>query len=160
MTDDNLILEEKKYLVEVLGKKLIDSNERDDSQNWSESGYLRLTKKYWPEEFKDNTKKHVHHIDFDRTNNVVSNLVVLTPSEHKQIHFLFDPKAEETRKKLCEVKEGTKLSEETRKKMSTTRRKLPPFKGKHHTKETKQKISVLFKGKHRVLIDGKYRWCE
>lgn len=29
---------------------------------------------------------HVHHIDGDKTNNVVSNLMAVTPDEHRRIH--------------------------------------------------------------------------
>ena len=90
--EKTIIEQEIKYLTEVLGKRLIDSDERDDRKN--PSGYRELAKKYWPEEFTDNVKKHVHHIDFDHSNNVVSNLVVLTHQEHLLIHRLFDPNYE------------------------------------------------------------------
>lgn len=81
---EEIIKAEREYLINVLNKKLIDSDERANN-------YKQLAQKYWPEEFEDNYQKEVHHIDFDHTNSVVSNLVVLSKSEHRKIHFLFDP---------------------------------------------------------------------
>ena len=97
----NIIELEKKYLVDVLGKKLINSDERDDRKY--PRGYVVLARKYWPEEFMDDAKKHVHHLDFNPRNNVVSNLVVLTPKEHRNIHKLFDPKHEIAKQKIGEA---------------------------------------------------------
>lgn len=160
---EDFILEQKKYLVEVLGKKLIDSDERDDRFY----GYRVLAKKYWPEEFEDGKRKHVHHIDFDNTNNVVSNLVVLTGSEHRIIHYLFDQKSKEIKEKISETLKGRKLPEDTRIKMSVSRKGIQTTKGKHwklseetrkkqseakkgipKSKEHRQKISKTLKNKH------------
>lgn len=182
---NNIIEEEKKYLVEILGKKLIDSDEINNSQKYSERGYRKLAKKYWPEEFKDKTQKHVHHIDFNHDNNVVSNLVVLTISEHRQIHWLFDPNYKQLCYKLSEANKGNnnpmfgkegpnkgkKFSEETRKKLSDshkgkkfseeTRKKMSES-HKNISEETKQKLSKAIKGrtcpnkgKHWKLVNGK-----
>lgn len=158
---EDFILEQKKYLVEVLGKKLIDSDEYDKD-------YRRLAKKYWPEEFKDGTKKVVHHIDFDRTNNVVSNLVVLNYSEHEIVHLKFDINfingmlnkhhSEETKQRLSELHKGKPspikgkhLSEEAKKKISEKAKlrtgEKNPFYKKHHSEETKKKISESLKNK-------------
>ena len=61
MISEEIIIQEKEYLVNVLGKKLIDSEERDDYKGYPQ-GYVTLAMKYWPEEFKDGPKKIVHHI--------------------------------------------------------------------------------------------------
>lgn len=132
---EDIIEQEKKYLVEVLGKKLIDSDERDDRK----LGYKVLAKKYWPEEFKDEQIKHVHHIDFNHSNNVVSNLVVLTPSEHSSIHSMFDIG-------YMPSFSGLHHSEETKKILSELRKgKRPWNKGKTLSEETRQKISIARK---------------
>ena len=130
---EDIIEQEKKYLVEVLGKKLIDSDEYDNSDDYSERGYLRLAKKYWPEEFIGDEPKEVHHIDFDRTNNAVSNLVVLTRSEHMKIHYMFDSNYSHT------LGKHWKLSDETKKRMSIAASKRP-------------------KGRHWKLVNGKRVW--
>lgn len=153
---EDIIKAEKEYLVNVLGKRLIDSEERDDKKN----GYRRLAKKYWPEEFTDNVNKHVHHIDFDNSNNIVSNLVVLTPGEHEMIHNLFDPKSEEVKQKRGDAiskalkgkNTGKHLSEDTKRRIGDAvkgknKGKEPWIKGKHLSAETKQKISEANKGK-------------
>ena len=108
MISQEIIIAEKEYLVNVLGKKLIDSEERDDNPGgWgSKRGYVILAHKYWPEEFSDGKRKHVHHINFDRSDNRACNLVVLTVKEHKLIHKLFDPTYEETSKKLSSSLKG------------------------------------------------------
>lgn len=142
---EDFILQEKKYLVEVLGKKLIDSDERDDRRY----GYQNLAKKYWPEEFKNGIKKEVHHIDFNHYNNVVSNLVVLTRSEHAKIHSLFDPNYEETRQKLREIHLGE----------NNPMFGVPsPMKDKHHSEEICKQISKAFLGKHWKVVNGKRVW--
>jgi hypothetical protein len=137
MTLEEIVSLEKEYLINVLGKKLIDSNERDDRSN----GYRILARKYWPEEFANGKRRHIHHIDFNHSNNVVSNLVVLTPKEHTAIHYLFDPKSKEHKKKIGESRKGKPLTEETRKKISEV------HKGKPLTEETRKKISEVLKGK-------------
>ena len=93
--DKSIIEQEIKYLTEVLGKRLIDSDEKSVA-----NGYVQLAKKYWPEEYSSGEKRVVHHIDFDHSNNVVSNLVVLTCREHMLIHKLFDPAYELKRQRL------------------------------------------------------------
>lgn len=34
------------------------------------------------------TAEHVHHVDLDKTNNAIENLVVLTRSQHRRLHNL------------------------------------------------------------------------
>lgn len=102
---ETYIKNEIDYLVKVLGKKLSDSCETDFRQK----GHRYLAMKYWPEEFEGDEKKCVHHIDFNHSNNIVSNLVVLTYKEHKLIHSLFDPDYEEWCNNISESHKGVKL---------------------------------------------------
>ena len=107
---EDIVKAEKEYLANVLHKKLIDSDERV----FGRDDYNKLARKYWPEEFekakKNNYKVFVHHIDFDHSNNVVSNLVVLTCSEHMKIHALFDPKAILRAKNISSKMKGTHMN--------------------------------------------------
>lgn len=87
--------------------------------------------------------------------------------------------SEETKRKIAENLRGRKLSEETRKKMSKAQKGKPSNnkgkkfseehkmkiaesnkgkKHKPHSKETKNRISEAFKGKHWKLVDGKRVW--
>ena len=137
---ETYIKNEIEYLVNVLGKKLSDSCETDFRQK----GHRYLAMKYWPEEFEGDEKKCVHHIDFNHSNNIVSNLVVLTYKEHKLIHSLFDPDYEEYCNSISESHKGKPkgpCSEETKKKISESN------KGKKRSETTKQKISESTKGK-------------
>ncbi len=162
MTPEEIVSLEKEYLINVLGKNLIDSEERDDRKN--PTGYRVLAMKYWPEEFEGEEKKCVHHIDFNHSNNIVSNLVVLTYKEHKLIHRLFDPDYEEYCNNISESQKGKPkgpCSEECKKKISEALKDKPKgpcseehknklsesHKGKTHTEETKKKISESTKGK-------------
>lgn len=108
MISQEIIIREKEYLVNVLGKKLIDSEERNDNPGgWgSKRGYTILVHKYWPEEFVDGKRKHVHHINFDPSDNRVCNLVVLTAKEHRTVHVLFDPSYDEVREKISANTKG------------------------------------------------------
>lgn len=171
------IEKQKEYLVRTLGKKLFDSNE---SYNTNRDGYKILARKYWPEFYNEDgtiiKPYEVHHIDFDHSNNVISNLVVLTHTEHMRVHYMFDPKFEEMRKHFSIIRKGNpngrlgcKHSEETKKKLSEKRKeyyKTHEFvnyfilhengmKGKHHSDETKAKISAAMKVKHWRLENGK-----
>lgn len=137
MLSEEIILAEREYLINVLHKKLIDSNEKDDS--WL--GYRRLAMQYWPEEFQDDEDKIVHHIDFNRSNNTVSNLVVLTQSEHVKLHYLFDANFDAIREATSKAHKGKKATEETRRKMSTS------FKGRQYSSERNAKISEAQKGR-------------
>ena len=126
----------------------------------------------------------VHHINFNHNENLASNLMWLTKAEHMQLHSDSEvtkqrkskPKSEEHKRNLSEALKGRVFSEEhinhlreankgeknpmygnygeknpmygkhhteeTRKKMSE-KRKLDkhPLWGKHHTEETKRKLS-------------------
>lgn len=37
------------------------------------------------------TDEHVHHIDFNKINNNIENLILLTASDHAKIHHIIDP---------------------------------------------------------------------
>ena len=73
----------------------------------------------------------IHHIDENKMNNSLSNLVYLTRSEHIKMH-----------------NKGKKLSEETKKKMSEVHKGNKNMLGKQHSEETKKKISESHKGKN------------
>ena len=81
----------------------------------------------------------IHHLDENKMNNSLSNLVYLTRSEHTKIHS-----------------NGKQLSEETKRKMSEAKKGNKNMLGKHHTEETKQKIGNSSKGlnKDRIWINN------
>ena len=63
----------------------------------------------------------IHHIDENKMNNSLSNLVYLTHSEHSKIHNKIGKKlSDETKRKLSEAKKH--ISEETRRKMSEAKK--------------------------------------
>ena len=72
----------------------------------------------------------IHHLDENKLNNSLSNLIYLTRSEHAKIHSNGKILSEETKKKIGEAKKGNKY-----------------MLGKHHTEETKQKMREAMKGK-------------
>lgn len=72
----------------------------------------------------------VHHKDGDKLNDHISNLELLSFSEHAFLH-----------------KKGSFHKEESKKKMSeNTSREKHPLYGKHHSEETKKKMSEAKKG--------------
>ena len=90
----------------------------------------------------------VHHKDKNKLNNVLSNLMYLTHSEHVRLHstkLLSDEtrlKISESLKGMTAWNKGRHLSEETCLKIAAAR------KGKHHSEETKAKIGAVWKGRH------------
>ena len=76
----------------------------------------------------------IHHIDENKMNNSLSNLVYLTRSEHIKIHNETRVFSEETKRKISEAQKGKILSEETKRKLSEAQ------KGKILSEETKRKI--------------------
>lgn len=99
--------------------------------------------------------------------------IEMTRAEHASLHHKGQPKTEEHKSKISESNKGNKLSEEHKRKISitltghkqSTETKLKrsnSLKGKKYeikrSDETKRKIASHFKGKHRVKIDGKWRW--
>ena len=99
----------------------------------------------------------IHHLDENKMNNSLSNLVYLTHAEHAKLHQKGKPRgsfSEETRKKMSEAHKSKNLSEETRKKLSDSHKgKTSPNKGKHHSEEIRKKISEALKGK-------RYKWIN
>ena len=78
----------------------------------------------------------IHHLDGNKFNNSLKNLVYLTHSQHAKIHS-------ETRK----------FSEETKKKMRKANiGENNPMYGKHHSEETKRKMRESSKGKNKDRI--------
>lgn len=93
-------------------------------------------KKHWIHQWQVHThlgyKKDydIHHIDENKMNNSLSNLVYLTHSEHSKIHN----------------KIGKKLSEETKRKLSEAKKNM--------SEETKRKMSEAKKGKYKWITNG------
>ena len=169
----------RNYLINVLNKKLIASDEYSDD-------YRALAKKYWPDEFDKDETIVVHHIDGNHNNNVVSNLVPLTIKEHIRLHWLFDDRNDriekirqsntgknlgkiaspETRAKLSNLHKGNhnslgkKLSLETRRKISAaTSNENNPMYGHKHSEHVKETISKKNKGRHRVYLNPEHtKW--
>lgn len=103
----------------------------------------------------------IHHLDENKFNNSLSNLVYLTRSEHRKIHN--ENRSEETKRKLSEAAKRRKLSEEAKQKISKsltgkklseeTKRKMSEAnKGKKLSEETKKKIGESLKGKRKDKI--------
>ena len=97
----------------------------------------------------------IHHLDENKFNNSLSNLMYLTHSEHAKIHG--KNMSEERKRKISEAKKGEKhplygkqLSEETKKKLSDS------LKGHKVSEETKRKIRNSSKGlnKDRIWINN------
>ena len=87
----------------------------------------------------------IHHLDHNKMNNALSNLVYLTHSEHSKIHG--KNMSEETKLKIGEASKGKKLSDETKRKMSEAQKGNKNMLGKHHSEESKQKMSEAAKGR-------------
>lgn len=113
----------------------------------------------------------IHHKDFNRNNNDISNLIKMTKSEHRILHmtgenhfFFGKHHTKESREKMSLAKIGTKQSEELKKKKSILNSgKGNPFYGKHHSKETRELISKLSKGRklseeHKKKLYGRIPW--
>ena len=101
----------------------------------------------------------IHHIDKNKMNNSLSNLLYLSHAEHSKIHSETRVFSEKTKNKMSEAAKGKKLSEETKRKLSEA------AKGKHHTEGTKQKISEAKKGRtlseeHKKKMKGKNTWTK
>ena len=97
----------------------------------------------------------IHHIDENKMNNALSNLVYLTRSEHAKIHNKIGKKlSEETKLKIGESSKGRRHSEETKRKL------IEAHKGKKLSEETKKKMSESRKGKKHPLYGKRYKWIN
>ena len=89
-------------------------------------------------------------------------LIFLTHAEHTKLHNMH--MSEYRRKKLSDSIKGKNKgkipSEESRKKMSEARKGRTPFKGHHHSVETKQKLSKVGKDKTWKIINEKRVWLS
>ena len=74
----------------------------------------------------------IHHLDENKLNNSLSNLIYLTRSEHSKIHG--ENLSEETIRKMSDSQKGKKLSEETRRKIGKA------AKGRTLSEDAKRKI--------------------
>ena len=113
----------------------------------------------------------IHHLDGNKMNNSLSNLVYLTKSEHTIIHkkgktlseetknkigeaakgnknMLGKHHSEEAKRKMSEAAKGRKHSEETKNKIGEAAKGHKNMLGKHHSEESKQKMSEAHKGKN------------
>ena len=97
----------------------------------------------------------IHHIDENKFNNSLSNLVYLTRSEHAKIHNKIGKKlSEETKLKIGKASKGRRHSEETKRKL------IEVHKGKKLSEETKKKMSESRKGKKHPLYGKRYKWIN
>ena len=77
----------------------------------------------------------VHHVDGNKQNNDINNLVILSKSQHMSIHQKGKKKSEQHRMKLSEVNKGKKMS------LQSSIKKSLANKGKKRSDQTKQKMS-------------------
>ena len=107
----------------------------------------------------------VHHLDENKLNNTLSNLVYLIHAEHTSLHkteLLHDEtrvKMSASRKGKPHPHKGKPCSEETKANISSS------LKGKPLSEETKQKISEAHKGKplseeHKAKLSAKLKGRE
>ena len=94
----------------------------------------------------------IHHLDENKLNNSLSNLIYLTKSEHMKIHS--ENMSDETKRKMSKAMKGKHFSEETKRKMSK------PLYGKHLSEDHKRKISDSKKGEKHPLFGTKFKWIN
>lgn len=83
------------------------------------------------EEFPEGV--YIHHLDENKTNNEIWNLVPMSPSEHTTLHNIGKTHSEETRRKISENHADTGGEKNG-------------FFGKKHSEETKKHLSEIRKG--------------
>ena len=113
----------------------------------------------------------IHHLDENKMNNSLENLVYLTHSEHAKLHnkgkiFSNEVKikmsiahkrenlSEETIRKMSDSQKGKKLSEETRRKMSDARKR------ENLSEETRRKLSEAGTGERNYMYGKRYKFVN
>lgn len=95
----------------------------------------------------------VHHIDENKLNNSLSNLIYLTKSEHTIIHKKGKHCTEDVKRKIRKANKGKSHSEETKLKISKAiKGERNGMFGKHHSEDVKNKIS--YSSKDRIWINN------
>ena len=106
---------------------------------------------------KDETLRHENPDRYNEWN--PEDLVMMTDKEHKSLHHSGFKYSEESKKKISESQKGRKLSEEQRKKLSESLKGNQNRTGIPHSDETKRKISNSIKGENHPLY-GKHHTEE
>ena len=95
----------------------------------------------------------IHHLDENKLNNSLSNLVYLSKSEHNIIHKKGKHHTEDVKRKICKANKGKSRSEETKRKISEgIKGERNGMFGKHHSEDVKNKISDS--SKDRIWINN------
>lgn len=92
----------------------------------------------------------VHHLDENKQNNSLSNLIFMTRSEHMKLHQIGKkhPHSDESKRKISESHKGKHLSQEHKKKLSLSLiGHIGYMKGKKLGSSSKSAISNFMKGK-------------
>ena len=126
-----------------------------------------IFKKHWIHQWQVHTHIgykegfDIHHIDENKMNNSLSNLVYLTHSEHAKIHSETRVFSEEHKRKLSEAKSGEKnpmygkhFSNEHKRKLSAS------LKGRTFSEDHKRKLSAANKGENHPLFGTKFKWIN
>jgi hypothetical protein len=82
----------------------------------------------------------IHHIDFDKENNELDNLQLMTTSQHNSLHG--QNMIEETKRKISESRKGMKFTDEHKDNLSKAAKTRPPM-----TEETREKFSLASTGR-------------
>ena len=136
-------------------------------------------RKIWQKHYGDipvdeNGKKYdIHHIDGNRSNNAIENLIAVSIKEHYDIHKnqgnwqachvimkrlnLTIEEQLEINKKISEIKKDRKMSEEHKRKISET---LTGRKNEPCSEERKRKISEALKGKQMWTEEDRSKMSE
>ena len=100
------------------------TNSKGEIQKTYIKGGRPVFKKHWIHQWQVHTHygwkqgMDIHHLDENKMNNSLSNLVYLTHSEHSKMHNKGKKLSEETKRKLSEAHKRENLSEETKRKIS------------------------------------------